>query len=298
MDLGTNMFHLLIVEGDQTIVHEQDAVKLGEGGINKGFIAPAPFERGIQTMQRFAKLITAHGVSEARAIATSAMRNASNGEDFISDVKQKTGIDIEIIDGNKEAAYIYKGIKAAGCLSTQNSIIADIGGGSVEFIICNDKEIYWKQSFEIGAARLMDRFHRSDPIPPDSINALSLYLEDCLKDLFAAAKKYPIENLVGSAGVFESYAVVLEKAKGRNLDLSKIKHYTFDQNELLALIEKIILSTHQQRLENTAIIPIRVDMIVTASLLARFIIEKLGIDRVIMSTYSLKEGVLAEMTKH
>jgi exopolyphosphatase/guanosine-5'-triphosphate,3'-diphosphate pyrophosphatase len=295
MDLGTNMFHLLIVEGDRTIVHEQDAVKLGEGGINKGFIAPAPFERGIQTMQRFAKLIAAHGVSEARAIATSAMRNASNGEDFINDVQEKTGISIEIIDGNKEAAYIYKGIKAAGCLSTQNSIIADIGGGSVEFIICNDKEIYWKQSFEIGAARLMDRFHRSDPIPPDSINALSLYLEDCLKDLFAAAKKYPIENLVGSAGVFESYAVVLEKAKGRNLDLSKIKHYTFDQDELLALIEKIILSTHQQRLENTAIIPIRVDMIVTASLLARFIIEKLGIDKVIMSTYSLKEGVLEEM---
>jgi exopolyphosphatase/guanosine-5'-triphosphate,3'-diphosphate pyrophosphatase len=295
MDLGTNMFHLLIVEGDRTIVHEQDAVKLGEGGINKGFIAPAPFERGIQTMQRFAKLIAAHGVNEARAIATSAMRNASNGEDFINDVQEKTGISIEIIDGNKEAAYIYKGIKAAGCLSTQNSIIADIGGGSVEFIICNDKEIYWKQSFEIGAARLMDRFHRSDPIPPDSINALSLYLEDCLKDLFAAAKKYPIENLVGSAGVFESYAVVLEKAKGRNLDLSKIKHYTFDQDELLALIEKIILSTHQQRLENTAIIAIRVDMIVTASLLARFIIEKLGIDKVIMSTYSLKEGVLAEM---
>ena len=117
MDLGTNMFHLLIVEGGRTIVHEQDAVKLGEGGINKGFIIPAAFERGIQTMQRFNQLIIRNKVSKVRAIATSALRNATNGEDFIKDVKFKTGIAIEIIDGDQEAAFIYKGIKAAGCLS-------------------------------------------------------------------------------------------------------------------------------------------------------------------------------------
>jgi len=296
MDLGTNMFHLLIVEGDRTIVHQQDAVKLGEGGINKGFITAAACGRGIQTMQRFSELIRQNDVSQARAIATSGLRNASNGQDFINDVKEKTGIAIEIIDGDREAAFIYEGIKAAGCLTERNSLIVDIGGGSAECIICNNREIFWKQSFEIGAARLMDKFHRSDPIPPDSINALVLYLEDCLQNLFAAAKKNPVENLVGSAGVFESYAVVLEKAKGHILNLDETKQYNFNQAELLSLIEKIILSTHQQRIETAGIIPIRIDMIVTASLLARFIIEKLDIKDVVMSTYSLKEGVLAEMT--
>jgi len=297
MDLGTNMFHLLIAEGDRTIVHEQDAVKLGEGGINKGHITPAAFDRGIQTMQRFAELIRQNNVYEARAIATSALRNASNGQDFINDVKAKTGIGIEIIDGDQEAEFIYTGVKAASCLSRQNSVIADIGGGSVEFIICNDREIFWKQSFEIGAARLMDRFHRTDPIPPDSINALYLYLEDCLQSLFAAAKEHPVKNLIGSAGVFESYAVVMERTKGHQLDLGQTKYYAFNQDELLTLIEKIILSSHQQRLETAGIILIRIDMIVTASVLTRFIIEKLGIDMVIMSTYSLKEGVLADMHK-
>lgn len=295
MDLGTNMFHLLIAEGDEIIIHEQDAVKLGEGGINKGYIAATAFGRGIETMQRFAELIRQNNISKVQAIATSALRNASNGQDFIHDVKEKTGIVIEIIDGDQEASFIYKGVKAAGCLSGQNSIIADIGGGSVEFIICNERKMFWKQSFEIGAARLMDRFHRTDPIPPDSINALYLYLDDCLQSLFAAAKKYLIKNLVGSAGVFESYAVVMERAKGHWLDIEQTKHYAFNQDELSALIEKIILSTHQQRLETAGIIPIRIDMIVTASLLARFIIEKLEISEVVMSTYSLKEGVLAEM---
>ena len=295
MDLGTNTFHLLIVEGDRTIVHEQDAVKLGEGGINKGFIIPAAFDRGLQTMQRFSTLIKDNEVNGVRAIATSALRNASNGEDFIKDVKQKTGIAIEIIDGDQEAALIYEGIKAAGCLTDQNSIIVDIGGGSVEFIICNDTNIFWKQSFEIGAARLMDKFHRTDPIPPDSINALYIYLEDCLQPLFAAAKKNPVENMIGSSGVFESYAEVIERLKGKSFDLKKTKHYSFNRETLLELIEKIILSSHQQRIETAGIIPVRIDMIVTASLLTRFIMEKLGIDEVIMSTYSLKEGVLAGM---
>jgi len=296
MDLGTNMFHLLIAEGAKTIIHEQAAVKLGEGGINKGYVTDAAFDRGIQTMQRFAELIRRHDVAKARAIATSALRNASNGQDFINNVKVKTGIVIEIIDGDQEAAFIYKGIKAAGCLSPETSIIADIGGGSVEFIICNDREVFWKQSFEIGAARLMDRFHRTDPIPPDSINALYLYLDDCLQSLFAAAKEHAIKNLIGSAGVFESYAVVIERAKGHHFNPGQTKQYPFNQDELMALIEKIILSSHQQRIETAGIIPIRIDMIVTASLLTRFIIEKLGISEVVMSTYSLKEGVLAEMT--
>ena len=295
MDLGTNTFHLLIVEGDRTIVHEQDAVKLGEGGINKGFILPAAFDRGLQTMQRFSQLMADHDVSGARAIATSALRNASNGEAFINDVKEKTGIAIEIINGDQEAAFIYQGIKSAGCLTRQNSLIVDIGGGSVEFIICNDREIFWKQSFEIGAARLMDNFHRTDPIPPDSINALHIYLEDCLQPLFAAAKKHPVENLIGSSGVFESYAEVIERLKGNSFDLKKTKHYAFDRAELLQLIEKIILSSHQQRVATAGIIPVRIDMIVTASLLTRFIMEKLGVNKVTMSTNSLKEGVLAEM---
>ena len=299
MDLGTNTFHLLIVEGNSTgyteIVHEQDPVKLGEGGINKGFIQPAAFERGIKSMQHYRRLISDNNVQQVRAIATSALRNAANGQDFINQVKDQTGIAIEIIDGDAEAAYIYKGVKASGSLSEQNSLVVDIGGGSVEFIICDNKQVKWKQSFEIGAARLMDSFHRTDPIPPESITALNLYLQDSLKGLFVAASNYPIASVIGSSGVFESYAGLIETDKGHPFDLKKTKHYDFEKDELLALIESLILSSHQQRAGNKGIIPVRVDMIVTASILTRFIINKLGIDNVVMSTSSLKEGVLAEM---
>ncbi|HZX57221.1 MAG TPA: exopolyphosphatase, partial [Mucilaginibacter sp.] len=210
MDLGTNTFHLLIAEGRisdfREIVHEHIAVKLGEGGINKDIIVPEAFERGIETMKKFGSQIDACDVHQLRAIATSALRNAANGGNFIEQVKRETGITIEIVDGNHEAAFIYNGVKAAGLLSAESSLILDIGGGSVEFIIGNKEGILWKQSFEIGAARLREIFHHTDPIPPASIEALNLYLEDTLGSLFTATKEMPVHDLIGSSGAFETFA--------------------------------------------------------------------------------------------
>lgn len=299
MDLGTNTFHLLIAEGSaasyQEIVHRQEAVKLGEGGINKGYILPEAYKRGLDTMLQFHEQIQASQVQKVRAVATSALRSASNGNDFMRDVKAKTGIEIEIINGDQEAGFIYNGVKMSGCLSAKNSLIMDIGGGSVEFILGNADHIIWKQSFEIGAARLMDLFHRTDPIPPASIEALNLYLEDHLPDLFAAIAGHEVDTLIGSSGAFETFAGVIETEKGHAFDLKVIKHYTFDEEELLTQTNKFVQSTHQQRAGNKAIIPVRVDMIVVASLITRFIMHKLDIHNVLMCTNSLKEGVLADM---
>jgi exopolyphosphatase/guanosine-5'-triphosphate,3'-diphosphate pyrophosphatase len=298
MDLGTNTFHLLIAEGSaadyKEIVHEHDSVKLGEGGINKGIIQPAAYERGINTMQKFRDNIEGHGVKEVKAIATSALRNASNGRQFIADVADKTGIQIELIDGEQEAEYIYKGVKLAGGLSDKTSLIMDIGGGSVEFILCNANTILWKQSFEIGAARLMDKFHRNDPIPAESINALNFYLEEQLTTLITVASIYPVESLIGSSGAFETFVELTALEKGNSFDLA-IKNHDFDLSAIINTTDKLIASSHDERKDMKGIIPIRVDMIVVASLMTRFIIEKLGITKVCMSTYSLKEGVLAEM---
>jgi exopolyphosphatase/guanosine-5'-triphosphate,3'-diphosphate pyrophosphatase len=268
---------------------------LGEGGINKGYIVPEAFNRGVHTMQQFQDQIKNHEVQEVRAIATSALRSASNGNDFIHEVQTKTGIHIEIIDGEQEADFIYNGVKISGCLSAQTSLIMDIGGGSVEFILGNANGITWKQSFEIGAARLMDLFHNTDPIPPASIEALNLYLENSLTDLFTATTDHVIDTMIGSSGVFETFAEVIELEKGNPFDLKKIKTYSFDHEELLTLTNKFIQSTHLQRAANKGIIPVRVDMIVVASLITRFIMHKLNITKVLLCTNSLKEGVLAEM---
>lgn len=298
MDLGTNTFHLLIAEGSaadyKALIHEHDSVKLGEGGINKGIIQKTAYERGIATMRKFADDIRQYEVKDVRAIATSALRNASNGGQFIDEVADKTGINIEIINGAQEAEYIYKGVKLAGGMSGQTRLIMDIGGGSVEFILGDEQGIIWKQSFEIGAARLMDKFHQTDPIQQESIDALNAYLDNHLTTLMAEAAKHPVHTLIGSSGAFETFAELVERDKGKHFDLG-IKNYDFELIDLLRLTEKLVASSHQERKDTAGIIPVRVDMIVVASLITEFIINRLGIENVCMSTYSLKEGVLAEM---
>lgn len=299
MDLGTNTFHLLIAEADindpKELLHLYEPVKLGQGGINKGIIQPDAFERGIKTMEMFHRNMQKFDVGPVKAIATSALRSTSNGKDFIEQVKQKTGIEIETINGDREAAYIYNGVKASGCLSADNSLIIDIGGGSVEFIICNREEISWKQSFEIGAARLMEKFHHSDPITADSVAELQEYLDHILSPLFEAAQQVNISKLIGSSGAFETFAEVIELEKGHEFDLKSIKHMPFDLYEFNMLTARFISSTHQERAATRGIIPLRVDMIVVASLITRYVLTKLEIYDVGMSMYSLKEGVLSEL---
>lgn len=298
MDLGTNTFHLLIARGDaadpEELFHTTIPVKLGEGGINSGIIQPAAYQRGIDTMLQFSERIKEFKAEWVSAIATSALRSASNGKDFIDEVKARTGIAIETINGDREAQYIYEGVKAGHCLTPQNSLILDIGGGSVEFILGNINEILWKRSFEIGAARMLDRFHKTDPIPASSINEMNAYLEQILAPFFTATSTIDITNIVGSSGAFETFAEVIELDKGNEFELKKNRKYQFKASEFIAVTDKLINSSHTERANHNGIIPVRVDMIVSSALITRFVMAKLGVGNVLMSTYSLKEGVLAE----
>jgi exopolyphosphatase/guanosine-5'-triphosphate,3'-diphosphate pyrophosphatase len=141
---------------------------------------------------------------------------------------------------------------------------------------------------------LMDKFHRADPIPAESIGALNSYLEEQLTSLIAVASKYPVDSLIGSSGAFETFVELTSLEKGNSFDLA-IKNHEFHLPDVINTTNKLISSSHDERKTMKGIIPIRVDMIVVASLMTRFIIEKLSITKVCMSTYSLKEGVLAEM---
>jgi exopolyphosphatase/guanosine-5'-triphosphate,3'-diphosphate pyrophosphatase len=298
MDLGTNTFHLLIAYGDaadpEELFHTTVPVRLGEGGINDGVIQAEPYRRGIDTMQKFSEKIKEFKVDKISAIATSALRSAKNGKEFINEVKSKTGIEIEIIDGEHEAAYIYEGVKAGKCLTEQNSLILDIGGGSVEFIIGNENKIIWKQSFEIGAARMLDKFHKVDPIPQDRIDEMNTYLHLILPNFFDFAKGVNIYNIIGSSGSFETFVEVIELKKGNTFELKNNRTYIFNADEFIWVTDWLISSEHEERASTNGIIPIRVDMIVSAAIITRFVMKKLGIGAVTMSTYSLKEGVLAE----
>ena len=164
IDLGTNTFHLLIADTDGTTIQpvyaEKVPVRIGEGGINLGFISEEACERALLAMKAFKAKIEAFETSKSYATATSAFRNAQNGAALAKTIEEATSIAITIISGNREAELIYFGVKEALQLGEEKALIVDIGGGSVEFIIANEHTLFWKESFEIGGQRLMDLFQK------------------------------------------------------------------------------------------------------------------------------------------
>jgi exopolyphosphatase/guanosine-5'-triphosphate,3'-diphosphate pyrophosphatase len=169
IDLGTNTFNLLIAERlpnctFRKIFNTKIAVKLGQGTINSGYIADAPFQRGINALKQYQQYILDHNVEHTYAFATSAIRSASNGNEFVMQAKKIAGITITVIDGNEEADLIYHGNRMAVNMTNDISLIMDIGGGSTEFILANKETVFWKHSYLLGAARLLEKFKLSDPI--------------------------------------------------------------------------------------------------------------------------------------
>lgn len=294
LDLGTNTFHLLIGEiknGSVVFIRrEYRAVKLGEGGINKKLISADAFERGRATLREYREIIAKYPVDEILAFATSAIRSADNGAGFCQKVYDETGIVIDTINGEKEADFIFAGMQLSGSMDDATGLVMDIGGGSVEFIICTKTKLLWKQSFEVGAARLMDLFHHSDPVSTDDKTAIEKYLNKELADAFFAIEKYKPQYLVGSAGAFETYTELILLDKNQCFVYEETPRFDFKKPDLDAVLKSLIQSNHQERMQKKGLIPLRVDMIVVASVFSRYILKKTGIKDVRLSTYSLKEG--------
>ena len=297
IDLGTNTFNLLIVEktangGYSKLKLSRIPVKLGEGSINKGFISQVPFNRGINALKQYAEIIRENKVDKVRALATSAIRSATNGKDFVNAAKNETGIEIEVIDGNREAELIYYGNRKAVKLNQEYSLIMDIGGGSTEFIIGNNEKIVWKESFLLGAARLLELIRPSDPITPQEIDKFNAYLQNELASLKKAIQENNVYELVGSSGAFDSIVDMLAGINdSENINEQKTE-YLINLKDYHLLAEKVIRSSYAERLKIKGLIEMRVDMIVISCLFVNFILREFNINQMRVSTYSLKEGVI------
>ncbi|RSK35237.1 Ppx/GppA phosphatase family protein [Hymenobacter metallilatus] len=302
IDMGTNTFHLLIVEMPEarhaqpiTLLRTKVGVRLGEGGISQGRIAQAPYERALHALAGFKEEMELHQVTDVRATATSAMRVSQNGPALVQDIFEQTGIRVEVIGGEREAELIAKGVRQAVPLGPEPHLILDIGGGSVEFIIANDSQIFWKQSFEIGAQRLLDRFF-PDPsgiFPPEAVAAEQEYLREVLAPLSAAVQQHRPVGLVGASGSFDSLADMQIGRLRREAELPPSSELTLESfrrsyGQLLSL-------THEQRTALPGILPMRADMLVVASVLIELVLQLTGITHMRTSAYALKEGLLAEM---
>ena len=294
IDLGTNTFHLLIAVQNgnelQVVYKTNQPVKLGEDITKNNLIIPSAFKRGIVCLQEFKAEIDKHEVDLVKATATSGVRSAKNGLDFVEAAQKEAGINIDIIDGDEEAQYIYEGVKWSGAI-TGKSLIMDIGGGSTEFILCDEEQLIWKKSYNIGAARLMQAFFKSDPINETDQGTITHHLTEELKALLIICKEYQPKTLIGSAGAFETFAGMIAP----ELNIKEISTADIPLTAYRELAGRLISATHQEREQMEGLIPLRVDMIVMACMLTNYIIDELNIAQLKLSTYDLKMGVLQSL---
>jgi len=291
LDLGTNTFHLLIAdENGKFLLDEKQPVKIGQAGIESGLISDAGYERARLCFQDYKVKWEQFGVKEPVVIATSAFRSAKNGIEIAEKLNQEFRINIQIIDGNKEADYIFNGVINA-VKTSESILIVDIGGGSVEFLIAEGEEIKWKKSFEIGGQRLIERFHFIDPFPQTSFKPFVHFLSESLEELDQVLEKYPTDILVGSSGAFDTIVDIIYAQQNKVLS-SEIASVEIDIPEFQSILIDLWFKNREERLKVPGMTPLRVDMIVVACLLIQFLIGKYQFSTLINSKYALKEGVL------
>ncbi len=299
IDLGTNTFNLLIGETlpnnkYKKLFNTKIAVKLGEGTINAGYIADAPFQRGISALKQYQQYILDYNVEKEYAFATSAIRSASNGPEFVEEARIKAKIAITIIDGDEEADLVYYGNRMAVNMTDKISLIMDIGGGSTEFILANDTTVFWKKSFQLGAARLLDKFKPSDPITEEEIKAFNAYLKMELQPLHEAVKKHIPLELIGSSGAFDSVVDLIGGEFNGSVVSEEQTEYYISLEKYKVISKKIIASTLQERYQMPYLIHMRADMMVISTLLIDYVLKEIKLNVFKTSTFSLKEGVISK----
>jgi exopolyphosphatase/guanosine-5'-triphosphate,3'-diphosphate pyrophosphatase len=291
IDLGTNTFHLMIFEGKNILFKTSIASKIGQGGINQGIITEEGIQRALNVLNIFKEKLIEFELNTENVFAfgTSAIRNASNQSEFVERVKNETDINITVIDGDKEAELIYKGVSQAVKVD-KNALIVDIGGGSVEFILCNPDKILWKRSFEIGGQRLMERFMKKDKISQSEMSRLDEYLRQELLPLTNAVHQYQPEVLIGSSGSFDTLNDMLYWKNTGHFAPTDIIGFEYPISEFWKAFEQLAFANHEERMQISGMIPLRVDMIVVAVCLIKFVLQTYKIQEIKISNYALKEG--------
>lgn len=300
IDLGTNTFNLLITEawqdgGYNILLESKIPAKLGEGGIHRSTITPEAIKRGLEALKTHLITISEYQVESIFCFATSAIRNATNRDQFLNHVRDEFGLSVRIIQGDEEAQTIFDGIRQVFPIDENYILIVDIGGGSVEFIIANRFGVAWKHSFEIGVARLLEMFNPSDPIKEEQRKAIQKHLKKEFGPLSQALKEYPVKKMVGSSGSFDTLAALLAKKFYPLLDTSKLTSLQLKNKRLAVIHNELMTSDADQRRVMPGMVSYRVESIVPASILVKHLIDEYKIKEVWQCSFALKEGAILQI---
>jgi exopolyphosphatase / guanosine-5'-triphosphate,3'-diphosphate pyrophosphatase len=298
IDIGTNSIHMIVVRVRQdlsfeVIDREKEMVRLGAGGLDGRSLTGTATTAALQTLSKFKRIAEANRVDEIVAAATSAVREADNGGDFIAQVGEATGIRIRIISGTEEARLIHTaacyGVDTAGT----PAVVIDIGGGSVEVSLGTANHVSQGRSFKLGVIRLTERFVKSDPLSPRDERRLTKYINKEIGPYLDTLSRRRFDRVIGTSGTILSLgSLALSETSGvRPEDL---RNRRVPVKALARLRRRLTDLDLAARLHVAGLDPRRADIAVAGSVLLDLLLRRLGAEELTLSDLALREGLVLD----
>ncbi len=303
IDMGTNSLHMVVVKIDPTlpafsiIAKEKETVRLGNRDLTTGELKPENIHKAITALRRFQEVAKTANAETIIAVATSAVREAPNGRDFLHQVKEELGLSVDLISGQEEARRIYLGVLSGLEFDQQPHIIIDIGGGSTELILADSQEARTLSSTKVGAVRLTSELITTQPISDVQFQYLQTYtrgiLERSVEDVLANIHPGESPRLVGTSGTIETLAMIHAR---ENLGIlpSTLNGYQFTLKDLRVWVNRLRKMTNSE----ISIIPgmpdKRSEVILAGAVILQEAMTLLGVDSVTLCGRALREGVIVD----
>jgi exopolyphosphatase/guanosine-5'-triphosphate,3'-diphosphate pyrophosphatase len=296
LDIGSNSIHMILTEIQPDFSYKvldrfKDVTRLGEETFKSGQFSPATLAKGTEVVKNFVTLARNRGFTRIEAVATSAVREASNGGEFIEAIGSQTGVRIRVVTGQEEARLIYLGVRQSMDFGDRNVLIADVGGGSVELIVGNRNKLLHAASLKLGAIRLKDLYLRQDTPSAGRLERLEEAVEAQLRTALPRFKKVGFDELVGTSGMIGNLAEIMHNQKtGRPIPQINLARFSYKD---VVAAEKLLLKTPlKHRAEIPGVDPKRVDVLVPAVIVLRVLMERLDIAELTVSDKAIREGLL------
>jgi exopolyphosphatase/guanosine-5'-triphosphate,3'-diphosphate pyrophosphatase len=297
IDCGTNSIHMIVVRirpdlSFEVIDREKEMVRLGSGGLGGRALTAEAMAAALQAFSRFRRLADSHQVEEIVAAATSAVREAENGGEFLATVERETGIRPQVISGTEEARLIHLaavyGVDVAGA----SAVVVDIGGGSVEITHGAGNSLRVAKSFKLGVIRLTERFVHTDPLSGRDERKLVRHIEDELTKYLRDIRTAGFDRVIGTSGTILSLGTVAS-ADGRRAN-DEIRNLRVPAKQIHRLRKEITDRSIGERMKLPGLDPRRADLIVSGAVLLDTILQRLDATEITLCDLALREGLVLD----
>ena len=298
IDIGSNSIHMVVVEasargGLRVLDREKEMVRLGTDTLRSGRLTRPAMDRGLDTLRRYRQIADSRKVEKIIAVATSAVREARNGDEYLARIGRELRVWPRIISGEQEARLIHRAVAHSVHLAGARSLVIDVGGGSVELVLGRGADVEWAASEKSGVLRLTDRFVRSDPLSAADAARLARHVGETLGPHLDRARDADLRRVVGTSGTIlavGSLAHVLETGRPPE----SLHHLSVSAEALREARRRLLGTTFKERLKLPGLDPTRADIVVAGVVLLDEILARLGVREITLCEWALREGVLLD----